>query len=70
MGSRDVVAVEEVVCIKETLRAVLCACPDGQKVWIPKSQLMGGNGDSEVWGEGVVKTIFIPEWLAKEKGLL
>lgn len=40
---------------------------DGKKeVWIPKSQVTDQSEDDD----GKIETIFIPEWLAEEKGLL
>lgn len=40
---------------------------DGKhEVWIPKSQISDQSEDRN----GKIETIFIPEWLASEKGLI
>lgn len=57
----------EVLLKHETERAIL-VCDDGdgasEGVWIPKSQASG-------WDEvGETCTITLPEWLAKERGLI
>ena len=54
----------EVTVKRETMMALLV--DDGsQEVWIPKSVI------SDQTGEGLgITSIFIPEWLAVEKGLV
>lgn len=56
--------VEEVTV--ETDKAILI-WTDGEAFWIPKSQI---DESSEVQGKGDSGTLLIPEWLAKEKGIL
>lgn len=56
----------EIACevVGETVRAYLIN--DGTKqVWIPKSQIT-----DECEEHGKITSIFISEWLAKEKGLI
>lgn len=63
----DPVRFEDVKCLKETPKALLCRI-DGVDHWIPKSQI---TDDSEVWDEGehAEGTLVITAWLANEKGL-
>jgi hypothetical protein len=63
---RQLAEIEDVEAIRETDAALLCLIA-GREVWIPKSQI---HDDSEVWGEEQEGTLVIPEWLAKEKGLV
>ena len=64
-GSTFDVEVEEV--LKETPMALLVKLESGEDIWIPKSQI---SDDSEVWKADQIGKLVIPEWLAKEKGLL
>ena len=50
----------------ETLRAFRCSQGDEQDIWIPKSQI-DNLDEIEV---GACSNMFIPAWLAKEKGLI
>ena len=49
-------------------KAILASFPDidGEKLWIPLSQI---HDDSEVYGEGDEGKLVISEWIAKQKGL-
>jgi len=49
-----------------TERAVLLDVGDGDRVWLPRSQIEEGIDDVEV-GEDL--TVTIPEWLANQEGL-
>lgn len=53
-----------VKCLQETDRAVLVEFDDGDKEWIPKSQIEGG----EVWAPGDEGTMTVTGWLAQERG--
>jgi hypothetical protein len=57
---------EGVRALKQTENALLCLI-DGEKIWIPQSQI---SDDSEVWKEGDEGTLVITEWLAIQKGLV
>ena len=57
---------DEVVCKRETDKALLCEI-DGTEHWIPKSQLLRGN---EIECRGVEGKLVIPRWLAIEKKLI
>ena len=61
-----VVAEVEIACqVKhETDRAYLVDTGDGEH-WIPKSQVSDYCADKD----GVINSVFIPDWLAEEKGL-
>lgn len=54
------------VCRRATDLAILVEV-DGQEVWIPKSQI---DDDSEVYEANTEGDLIIPEWLAREKGLV
>lgn len=53
--------------IHETPHAYLLAF-DGDKVWIPKSQILNFEEEINKYGEQFFE-VEIPEWLALEKGL-
>jgi len=55
-----------VSCIAATEMAIQCKI-DGEKVWIPQSQV---DDDSEVWKLGDHGTLVITQWIAKEKELI
>lgn len=50
-----------------TERAMLVQTVVGQ-AWVPKSQISDYSGSDEL--DSQVETIFVPEWLATEKGLV
>ncbi len=54
-------------------KAYLCVIGEGprcdEEEWIPKSKVSDYCAD-EVNGEEVITSLFIPEWLATEKGLV
>lgn len=60
-------AVEIAVVVKRsTDRAILVNHGVPEEVWIPKSQVSDFTGDSVEEAE----SIFIPAWLAQEKGMI
>ncbi|MHB1099497.1 MAG: hypothetical protein ACYCZR_08080 [Burkholderiales bacterium] len=73
---REVEKIEVAVTFKHiTDRAVLVN--DGDKdVWLPLSQVEvndGGDDESTFWGDlepGQIIEIVVPEWIAKNKGLI
>ncbi|MBI4145235.1 hypothetical protein HY493_03440 [Candidatus Woesearchaeota archaeon] len=65
MSREDEFEVEGTI-VRETDKA-LCLEIDGEKVWIPKSQIRDGLSGCEEEGEVVCLTI--PFWLAEEKDL-
>ena len=65
MSDDKIAYIEEVRCLRETDKALLCDV-DGEEVWIPKSQI---QDDSEVTEKGDMGILAIPAWLADEKGL-
>jgi hypothetical protein len=67
--SRDVVELENTVCLKETDMALLCRLETGQEVWIPKSQV---DDASEVLDDDDNDrgTLVVTAWIATEKGLV
>lgn len=50
---------------RETALAYLVDTGDGQH-WLPKSQIKDYCADKN----GVISSVFIPDWLANEKGLI
>ena len=63
---RDVqVEFEDVECELETDAALLCWI-DGEKHWIPKSQV---DDDSEVYAEGHKGQLVVSQWICEQKGL-
>lgn len=61
----DLVEVEVDRVIRTTDKAVLCLIED-EEIWLPWSQIDEG---SEIESVGDSGTIYIPQWLADEKGL-
>lgn len=59
--------IEDVGCIKDSGKALLCHLPDGADEWFPYTQI---SIDSEVQQEDDVGTLIISSWLARKKDLL
>ena len=61
----NAVAIEDVLCIKESEKALLVEINGVHRVWVPKSQI---HDDSEVFefdaAEGVGGRLIITKWLA------
>lgn len=70
--SRPVEFVEISVVVKHvTAKAILVNFGVKEEVWIPKSQVDDFCDDTPATEPGYATTsIFIPEWLAKEKGMI
>lgn len=66
VGLTDLVTLKDVEIVKETKLSFLI-CHEKHMKWIPKS-LVGKT--SEVKKEGDTGMIRIPEWLAKNRGLI
>lgn len=62
----ETVDFENVDCQHSTDKAILCVI-DGQKYWIPLSQIAV---ESEVKTVGDFGTLTITEWIAQQKGLV
>lgn len=62
---REPVSIDDVECLKETDKALLCLI-DGEEIWIPKSQI---DEESEVYEEGQTGLLVITRWLAEQNGL-
>jgi hypothetical protein len=59
-----------IVVKRSTPKAILVNHGAGEEVWIPKSQISDWcDGPDDEPGEGTT-SIFIPEWLAIEKGMV
>ena len=65
MEDQDTVSFEDVKAKAETDKAILCRI-NGEKHWIPKSQI---DDDSEVWRKGDVGTLIVSEWFAEQRGI-
>jgi len=61
----------DIVCkyVSSTDKAILVEI-DGDKEWIPRSQIYDASVDLDELEKGDPVTITIPEWLAEEKGLM
>ena len=59
--------IEDVEVLEDKPGALLCLFPDGQEIWIPKSQI---DEKSEVREHSDSGTLVIPAWLAKNEGLI
>lgn len=57
---------DDVRAIAATDKALLCVI-DGDKHWIPQSQI---DQDSEVWRNGDEGTLVVSEYIATIKGLI
>ena len=71
MTPRDTepVSFEGVEILRATDLALHCKI-DGEKVWIPKSQILDGSNFGDDSEEGDEGELIIPEWLAIEKELV
>ena len=58
--------IDDVLCIAETPKAILCRFVDDREHWIPLSQVSVKSEVQEMGDEG---TLIISEWLAEKKGL-
>lgn len=61
----------DIICkyVSSTDKAILVEI-DGDKEWIPISQIRDASVDLDDLEKGDPLTITIPEWLAEEKGLM
>ena len=58
--------VEDVSCIKEMDKAVLCDCAEwDDPKWVPKSQV---EEESEVYKKGTEGTLIVSDWFAEKEG--
>lgn len=51
-----------------TDKAILVSTDGSNSVWLPKSQITDWSGSEEL--DHRTTSIFLPEWLATEKGLI
>jgi len=62
------VVIEHAIGIRlSTSKLALLVAVDGKSVWIPQSMI---HDDSEVYKGDTAGTLIVPEWLAREKGLI
>lgn len=64
-GGHDMKEVEIAVQIRVATEKAYLVFDGKTEVWIPKSQIKDYSEDN-----GVIKTIFISEWTAEQKGLI
>lgn len=67
--NEDGVALEGVIALRATERALLCLIPDGEakrELWVPLSQI---TDDSEVFEEGHEGQLVVKWWFAEREGL-
>jgi len=64
----EFVRIEDVECLAETDRAILCRSEswDGEKVWVPKSVL---GEETEVGEKGDEGVLVVARWFAKKENL-
>ena len=55
----DMMATDQVVCLRETEKALLVLLTNDKEVWVPKSCL---GDDSEVHGEDDAGTLVVKRW--------
>lgn len=61
--------IELAVRVRTVTEKAMLVSNDGETyVWVPKSQITDWSGSEEL--DMRVETIFLPEWLATEKGLV
>ncbi len=61
--------IEIAVQVRTVTEKAMLVSGDGETyVWVPKSQIADWSGSEELGAK--VETIFLPEWLATEKGLV
>ena len=58
------IEIPKVVVEKETDKALLVLTENGEKVWIPKSQV---SDDSAVYAEGHEGTLLVSKWIVEQK---
>lgn len=64
--SRNELVDVDVEVLRETDAALLVLGPEGDEVWVPRSQIDDSSEVSEPGDSGV---LVIPRWLAEAKGL-
>ena len=68
MAHNELIDVEDLTFVRSTDAAILVEDPDGDEVWLPKSQI---EWPEEALAErGDTITVTMPEWLAEKKGLI
>jgi len=69
MRMSNVKEIELAVRVRTVTEKAMLVSNDGETyVWVPKSQITDWSGSEEL--DMKVETIFLPEWLATEKGLV
>ena len=61
----DHIEVEDVTLLRQTEKAGLFEFDDGRQEWIPWSQV----ADESIGSDGEVGSLFLTEWICKQKGL-
>lgn len=71
LDGKPCVEIEDVTCIRETDKAILCKIEDedydGDDQWIPLSQV---HDNSEVYQNGDEGKLIITKWIATQKGFI
>ncbi len=60
------VSIPNVVCLRESDKAIWCKLPSGRREWFPKGYVLP---TSEVKADGDVGMLVVAEWLMKDKDL-
>jgi len=66
VGTTNWVNVEVESIVAATEKAIYVRTPDGEEVWLPRSQLSEGEKYQKGWTE---LTLSVTEFIAREKGL-
>jgi hypothetical protein len=68
MARNDMIDVEDLTVVRSSGAAILVKDPDGNEVWLPRSQIEWP--EEEVSEPGDIIIVAMPEWLAEAKGLI
>jgi hypothetical protein len=70
MSGNEPVEIDDVIVEHTTAAALLCDFGDGDKHWIPRSQILEDSEIEKKAHKGDEGTLVIPQWLAEEKELV
>lgn len=68
MARNDMIDVEDLTFVRSSDAAILVEDPDGDEVWLPKSEIEWPKEAGAERGDSI--TITMSEWLAEDKGLI
>jgi len=68
MTYNELIDVEDLTFVRSSDAAILVEDPDGDEVWLPKSEIAWPEDAGAERGDSI--TVTMPEWLAEDKGLI